>query len=186
MDLNLPVLPTGPSSNHFLFHSLLKVFVKTAQYFGVRDDVSHDPLSRSPETQMNEAAPVHGDIPRPVGLETNHHGNSTTHTLPSNQDAILLINHYFATVGLVLPYVDKAALVSQYLESNRESPPRFKRPFFALLTIICALSLKSLGNPQAEQYYLRALAVIDQQCVGGSSLELSKSWEIRSISFWRL
>lgn len=170
--LRLLSLYSGPSSNHFMFRSLSEVFVEASQLFGAKETQVQDPESSSPERRISEDAPTHTDLRKPVEQEHVPQGTGLFHTLPQYQDAILLINHYFATVGFVLPYVEKPTLVSQYLKTNNESPPKVRRSFFALVSIICALSLSSLGDDRAEVHYQRALSVLTPHCLRGSSLEL--------------
>lgn len=164
----------GPTSNHFMFRSLSEVFVKISSLFGVEGVSSHGLLSSLTSQQMSNGAPTHVDLTKPSEQELGVHANDTSYSLPRYQDAILWINHYFATTGVVLPYVEKATIVSQYLKASSESPPRFRRGFFALISIIWALSLSSLGDNNAETYYQRALAVLTPRCLRGSSIEIGR------------
>ncbi|OQV02391.1 Fungal specific transcription factor domain-containing protein [Cladophialophora immunda] len=183
----------GPSSNHFLFRSLTDVFVKISRIFVVGEVQSHEQPPIIPQRQTSESAPAHTDLRKTSDRDYRPDGGGICYALPRYQDAILLINHYFATVGLVLPYVDKAALVSQYLQASGQRPPHFRRGFFALISIVWALALNSLGNPQAETYYQRALTVLNPRCLRGSSLEIVQALLLiiayqqnsqRSISSW--
>ncbi|KIX92185.1 uncharacterized protein Z520_12066 [Fonsecaea multimorphosa CBS 102226] len=183
----------GPSSNHFMFRSLSEVFVEASQLFGADEPSTEGPLSTLPAQQASDDAPTHVDLRHPGDQEHFARGGGIPYILPRYQDTILLINHYFATVGLVLPYVDKASLLSHYLKASGENPPRFRRAIFSLISIICAFSLNSLENDQAEVYYQRALAVLDPRCLRESSVEIVQALLLilayqqnsqRSISSW--
>ncbi|KAK7900653.1 hypothetical protein LTR67_002936 [Exophiala xenobiotica] len=167
----------GPSSNHVLFRSLSDVFIEASRLFGAEEThVQQGPPSSLPEQPISDdAPPTHADMKTPSGQEHIAQNTDRSCVLPRYQDAILLINHYFATVGFVLPYVDKATLVSQYLKtSSSQTPRKFRRGFLALISIICALSLNSLGDDHAEIYYQRAMAVLSPRCLIESSLEIGK------------
>ncbi|KAK5307897.1 hypothetical protein LTR99_000869 [Exophiala xenobiotica] len=186
----------GPSSNHVLFRSLSDVFIEASRLFGAEEThVQQGPPSSLPEQQMSDdAPPTHADMKTPSGQEHIAQNTDRWYVLPRYQDAILLINHYFATVGFVLPYVDKATLVSQYLKtSSSQTPSKFRRGFLALISIICALSLNSLGDDHAEIYYQRAMAVLSPRCLIESSLEIVQALLLivayqqnsqRSVSSW--
>ena len=172
---NCLIGPSGPSSNHTLFRSLSDVFIEASRLFGAEETHIQGPPSSQPEQQISEdAPPTHADMKKPSGQEHITQNTDRSYILPRYQDAILLINNYFTTVGFVLPYVDKATLVSQYLKTSSQNPPKFRRGFFALISIICALSLSSLGDDHAEIYYQRAMAVLSPRCLRGSSLEIGK------------
>ncbi|KAK5213143.1 hypothetical protein LTR41_000722 [Exophiala xenobiotica] len=186
----------GPSSNHVLFRSLSDVFIEASPLFGAEEThVQQGPPSSLPEQPISDdAPPTHADMKTPSGQEHIAQNTDRWYVLPRYQDAILLINHYFATVGFVLPYVDKATLVSQYLKtSSNQTPRRFRRGFLALISIICALSLNSLGDDHAEIYYQRAMAVLSPRCLIESSLEIVQALLLivayqqnsqRSVSSW--
>lgn len=158
-----------------MFRSLSDVFIEASRLFGAEETHIQGPPSSLPEQQMSDDAPpppVHADMNTPSSQEHIAQNADHSHILPRYQDAILLINHYFATVGFVLPYVDKATMVSQYLKTSNQDPPKFRPEFFALISIICALSLSSLRDDHAEVYYQRAMAVLTPRRLRGSSIEL--------------
>jgi hypothetical protein len=99
-------------------------------------------------------------------------GSESIYSLPRDQDAILLLHHYFATIGQVLPYVENTVLLSQYAEGRSQNPPKFRRAFLVLLNAVWALALSSLRNAQAEKFYQRAIALLDQRCLRGSNVDL--------------
>ncbi|KAI1614677.1 fungal-specific transcription factor domain-containing protein [Exophiala viscosa] len=184
----------GLSSNHALFGSLSDVFIKASRLFGAEGtNIQGPPLTLPEQQRGDDAPPTHADMAKASGQEHNPQNNNRSYNLPRYQDAVLLINHYFTTVGFVLPYVDRATLVSQYLKITSQNPPNFRRGFFALISIICALSLSSLGDDHAEIYYQRAMAVLSPRCLRGSSLETVQALLLivayqqnsqRSVSSW--
>jgi hypothetical protein len=93
--------------------------------------------------------------------------------LPRDEDAIRLINHFFATVGLVLPYVSKLTLVLEYNQARRQDFSRLRRDFLALLNITWAHASSSLRISDAETFYRRALVLLDERTLRGTSQELS-------------
>ncbi|KIV79510.1 hypothetical protein PV11_07067 [Exophiala sideris] len=90
----------GLSSNHALFGSLSDVFIKASRLFGAEGtNIQGPPLSLPEQQGDNDAPPTHADMEKAGGQEHNAQNTNRSYNLPRYQDAVLLINHYFTTVG---------------------------------------------------------------------------------------
>lgn len=87
--------------------------------------------------------------------------------LPNHETLSTLINHFFATIGTVLPYISKPRLFAEIRRNHQLSTP-----FRALLNIVCAHASSSLRNSTAETFYRLSLALLDDCTLRGASLEL--------------
>ncbi|KAF2240182.1 hypothetical protein BU26DRAFT_386877, partial [Trematosphaeria pertusa] len=113
--------------------------------------------------------------------------------LPSDQDLLGLVNQFFATVGIVLPYVDKSFLLHDGTQLGQRAIWQSSKPGRALLNIICAHAAFTLRSTNAEVFYRRTLLILDELTLRGSSLELVQALLLlccfqqntqRSIASW--
>lgn len=171
----------GPTSNHALFRSLSDAFAHitrlhypSRQYpMGDSAHIDHGfTWSRSPVLTSYYGERVAKKESEPVSL----------YALPSDEHLVLLINHFFDTVGMVMPYVSKSDILSEYHRSRQENPRGVSRPMQALLNIICAFASSTLCSGSPEIYYHRALGLLDEKTLRGSSKELS---QLNQVSFRR-
>ncbi|KAH7391590.1 hypothetical protein BKA64DRAFT_756773 [Cadophora sp. MPI-SDFR-AT-0126] len=165
----------GPSSNHSMFRSLSVVLVEMSRLSGTGALLNRDPPPAAvvDTERQNDRVPVHADQQQPQHRGDTMQGSGCRYLLPRQQQLILLVNHYVATVGVVLPFVDKSTIISEYHVAARQSPPRFRRGFLSLISIMCALALSTLDDDDAETYYHQSLAALD--------LESSRGWSVETV-----
>ena len=94
--------------------------------------------------------------------------------LSNHQDLILSVNQFFSTVGMVLPYFNMSAILLECNRAREEKNKCISRPMRALLNMICAYASTTWPGRNPEVYYRQALALLDEQTLRGSSLELSQ------------
>jgi hypothetical protein len=96
------------------------------------------------------------------------------YTLPNRQNVTLLINQFSSTVGIVLPIANLSNLLYEYDRGARENNKQLPRSVRALLNIVCAYACYTIGGAETEEYYYRAVALLDEQTLRGSSLALGE------------
>ncbi|KAG4444378.1 hypothetical protein IFR05_000143 [Cadophora sp. M221] len=169
----------GPSSNHSIFRSIFVVLVEISRISeagGLRDATSGlgEDVGEDVERQ-NDSVPVHADQRQLRPRENTMPELDHRYLLPKYQQLILLVNHYFATVGVAIPFIDKSTIISQYHFGARQTPPRFCRGFLGLISILCALALRTLDDDDAEAYYHQSLTALDLGRSRGWSVETGSS-----------
>lgn len=95
------------------------------------------------------------------------------HALPTKADGLRLLDRFFSTTGVLLPYVSRTDLLEKYEKGRNSNPPRFTRVFLILLNVVWAHALASLCNGRAEVFYHRVMALLNPQTLQGSSYDLS-------------
>jgi hypothetical protein len=119
--------------------------------------------------QTRASSPL--ELDTSIGLDKEE-GSVDILALPNEQHAIQLINHFFATISLVLPYLDKATLITEYNQARRQDFRHARRDFLALVNVVWAYASGTLRDPDAETFYRRALALLDEPTLRGTSLKL--------------
>lgn len=94
------------------------------------------------------------------------------YTLPPKEEATLLLDRFFCTVNMVLPYISKSDLLEEYHKATEQCPPKFRRVLLALLNIVWAHASSSLGNPRQEDFYRRSVSLLDSRTIERPSYEL--------------
>jgi hypothetical protein len=162
----------GPTSNHALFRTLSGIFAHVVHIFSPSNQQHCTPSSardyhrftrRPPLLLPEKRLEIPKDTPDVVDICV----------LPDGQDVIPLISQFSTTVGIVLPFVNTSTILSEY-KRRRENNQQLPRPMEALVNIICAYTSSTLQNSNAKVYYRRALALLDEQTLRGSCLELSQ------------
>ncbi|OJD29037.1 transcriptional regulatory protein [Diplodia corticola] len=143
----------GPTSNHALFRSLSNIFAQTTS---LRNHTAT--LSRSTDGGNNFNPSDHGQI-------RSERRNAHPPSLPGHRELMGLINHFSHKVSGVFPFIT----ISSVIEGIDQNGPRKSR---ALLNIVCAHASTSMQCENAELFYRRALALLDERNLRGSSLEL--------------
>ncbi|OBT59093.1 hypothetical protein VE04_00706 [Pseudogymnoascus sp. 24MN13] len=160
----------GPTSNHALFRTLSGIFAHVVHIFSPSNQQHCTPSSardyhrftrRPPLLLPKQRLEIPKDTPDVVDICV----------LPDGQDVIPLISQFSTTVGIVLPFVNTSTILSEY-KRRRENNQQLPRPMEALVNIICAYTSSTLQNSNAKVYYRRALALLDEQTLRGSCLEL--------------
>lgn len=161
----------GPSSNHAFFRALSGIFAHTARICSPVEQHSMRRWARNHYTRAHTRPSTPPELNISIGLD-NERDVIDISILPREHDAIMLINHFFATVGLVLPFLNKSTLILEYNQARRQSFRNARRDFLALLNIIWAHASSSLRPPDAETFYRRALALLNERTLRGTSLKL--------------
>ncbi|TVY17262.1 Lactose regulatory protein LAC9 [Lachnellula arida] len=176
----------GPTSNHALFRGLSDSFAHLVNVISPskpqRSLVSsfRGPgfAGPAPASPTERELPILEDLP----------------TLSKDQDIAFLIYQFSTTVGLVLPFVNTTQLLNDYHRAQEHNLP-LPRPTRALLNIICAYASTTLRDPDSGAYYQKALALMDEKTLRGSSLELIQALLLicsfeqnnrRSVASWTL
>lgn len=175
----------GPTSNHALFRFLSGIFAQQAQQMslpqlsgsgGAQQNLRVERQPPSPESMRDELQREQRERPDKGGL----------YDLPNQASLNTLLNQFFATIGAVLPIVNRPTLPS----ANAKPLSRSAR---ALLNVSCAHATATTMSGQAEIFYRRALELLDERTMRGSTLELVQSLLLiclfqqnhqRSIASW--
>lgn len=162
----------GPTSNHALFRNLSGIFSHTAHIYITAQSHSEE---RSRSYRVCTIVPSSPSPPTPIEKDFgNRWAELELYTLPQEQELRFLINHFFATVGAILPFVSKPVVLAEYSRVRRESFKQLSRAFRALLNIICAHASSSLRGWDFKVFYQRSLALLDDRVLRGANIELGK------------
>lgn len=121
--------------------------------------------------------------PEDSGLRSQAHlGRSENNdlTLSGPLDTLKLLDHFFLSVGIVVPVLSKPHLLSEYhkvYSTNQSQSGGTKR---ALLYIVLAHGAASLGRNDHNIFYKRALTQLDDLKLQTTSIELSTAWLVFS------
>lgn len=162
----------GPTSNHALFRSLSDIFGNIVHTLS--PSKQQPPVVNSAQDSQKFSHLIPSSISvRRSELSRGMTNTVGVHHLPCDKDIMLLIDQFSITIGVVMPFIDTSNLLSEYSriqESNRRLPKSMQ----ALINIICAFGSSTFLNKDTEAYYCRAVALLDEQTLRGSSLELSQ------------
>lgn len=164
----------GPSSNHAFFRSVSFAFAHILSSAAPQHDHHSVSAARSRLRRPREYRP---GASRPI---VNERSIDVSY-LPPFSEAMRLTDHFFATVGTVLPIVSKSVLVTSYeslQEGGYSSKSSIKR---SLVNIIFALSHASFGQPESDLYYHRSMICLGKSQLQDASIELSKCLPTLSI-----
>ena len=163
----------GSSSNFAIFRHFSGIFALTTQIYISVQSQSQD------RTRTYRVSATIPSSPSPLVLVAQDPRNqlqgAELYALPQEQELRFLINHFFVTVGAVLPFVSKSAVLAEYSRVCRESFKHMSRTFRALLNIICAHASSSLHEWDSELFYQRSLALLDNRVLSSANMELSRS-----------
>jgi hypothetical protein len=98
--------------------------------------------------------------------------SDSVYHMPLLGDAMALFDRYFSTIGVVLPYIEKAAVVRDYHTAMQLEPSKQRRTSLAVLNIVWAHAAASLHSPLQETFYKRAVALLDSRDLERPSYEL--------------
>lgn len=103
--------------------------------------------------------------------------------LPSEGEAMRLIRKFFATTGLLFPYLDEEAFVETYQQLASSNVRSSRRSWLALLNMILAMAThagrdEELSGPEvgtnSNLFLQRALVLCEVEIRCASSLEIGK------------
>lgn len=161
----------GPTSNHALFRALSSAFAFRVPL--IFQSQQHSAESSAREHFIHPSLSSPSALPQSPPRQTDGRPKSVDpYALPSDQDLLGLVNQFFATVGIVLPYVDKSFLLHDGTQLGQRAIWQSSKPGRALLNIICAHAAFTLRSTNAEVFYRRTLLILDELTLRGSSLEL--------------
>lgn len=158
----------GPSSNHFLFRALSSHFAASLQNQDYRPSV---PVPGALPATSTEYEPTHDNRPNQGPNPESGIKISNIWYLPNKTIGDNLIEQYFATIGVIVPFIDRSDLLSKFASASKRSASR-SRPLWSLLNIIFAHASICLATSDPFRYYHRTLHLLDQQTLRGSSIEL--------------
>lgn len=160
--------PTGPTSNHAFFWQLTAGIDNLGYRSGYapRSQIQ----SQAQRKQSMAAQPDNAD-----------HQNETQDefsglAFPTRQLATSWIKHFFDNVGAVLPFVNEATVLQEVRRLN-DGPDsvQFMSPSWrALLSIIFAYALFTLGSESPERFYSHCLQLLDEKTLSSPSIESGK------------
>ena len=161
----------GPTSNHALFRNLSCVYAqRTRQYPSVRT-VSAEQTGTDdfvPSRPLSPKSSVHSIKEKP----NSDYSTLDPYAIPDFPELVRLINRFFVTIGAVMPYISKSALLFECQLVREGRIRELPRPSLALLNIVCAWALCSLRHADTEAFYHRTLNLLDERTLRGSCLEL--------------
>ncbi|KAF2107469.1 fungal-specific transcription factor domain-containing protein [Lophiotrema nucula] len=182
----------GPSSNHALFRTLSSAFANQIPLM-LHTEGS---VTESAQALSNNSLMHLAESPTTVRRPDNRWMQVDRYALPHESEMMRLTNRFFTTIGIVVPYIDRSALLPWLQASSHSRRPRLwstSRPARALINIICAHAALTLQSPDAEAFYRRTLALLDELTLRGSSIELVQALLLlcifqqntqRSIASW--
>jgi len=155
----------GPSSNHAFFRAISDTF---ARILGrATRKVS---ALRINETRVLDKTPQEKTSQTPG--RSHRSTSSSFSTLPPESEVLRLLDCYFASVGSMLPFVSKPALLGDYRRLRYEDTGPQSRVKRALLNVAFALASATLADGSSETFYHRSLACLDERRLRGASVEL--------------
>lgn len=122
-------------------------------------------------------------IPNGVRLAIERRETQALFTLPPGEETLALIQHFFASTGVLFPYIHENSFLNTYFQMRATTFHTVKRSWLGLLNIILAMatSTSSTSNLCATErteasdiFFCRARALCDKQIRHGTSLEVGK------------
>lgn len=100
----------------------------------------------------------------------------STLSFPTRQVATSWIKHFFDNVGAVLPFVNEATVLQEARRVNDgpDSVHLMSPSWRALLSIIFACALFTLGSESPERFYSHCLQLLDEKTLSSPSIESGK------------
>lgn len=158
--LRLLTCVRGPTSNHAVFRSLSGVFARMTSLRNCTSRFDHSVYGSDGDHETNNLASEDQTTQR-----QNEGDKVDPFSLPNNKDLMDLINRFSENIGMVFPFI----VTSSLIEGGNQKSSRIKR---ALLNIVCAYAASSLHMQDSEVFYRRALNLLDECTLRGSSIEL--------------
>lgn len=132
---------------------------------------------------------LHVSRPQTPRTETSKHSHQYSpgtepFILPDTADALALVDLFFATTGMLFPYIDRQELISKYHQLISTNLRTARKSWLGLLNMVLAMATSaSSGGPfsacersgQSDTFFRRAMRICDQEIRHGTSLETSMS-----------
>lgn len=143
---------------------------------------SQQHLADSPVREHPSLLPMSQSVSSPTDFTQAHVPRSAhestepidPYALPNDRELLVFVTQFFATIGMVLPYIDNLSLLLDSRQPSSKQPWLTSRPRRALLNIVCAHAAFTQHSEEAEVFYQRTLACLTEKTLRGSSLELGK------------
>jgi hypothetical protein len=154
-----------------MFRLLSKLFTRTAMQFLPAKNPTVQRFKLNPCSDCDER--------QRQGQRRNHThrvreitSSESVYHMPPLGDAMALFDRYFSTIGVVLPYIEKAAVVRDYHTAMQHEPSKRHRTSLAVLNIVWAHAAASLHSSLQETFYKRAVALLDSRDLERPSYDL--------------
>ncbi|KAF7517657.1 hypothetical protein G7054_g13738 [Neopestalotiopsis clavispora] len=169
----------GPSSNITFMRKIRRGLTHVLKDRAVHIDPTPRRSRSPPPTSLAISRPQ-----SPTSRPSNHHANGTSMTdtlsLPSPAEARTLVDTYFATTGVLFPFVHKATFMDTFEQARRENFRTLRRSWLALLNIILAMATTIESTlyvsaadraARAEMFFARSEALCIKATMSGTTLE---------------
>lgn len=153
--------------------------------------VQIDPVPRrtgsSPEASLAITRP---QSPGSQPLHISDASMADSLSLPSPDEVHALVEDYFATTGVLFPFVHKATFMEALVKAQRENFRALRRSWLGLLNIILAMAtttesimFKSTSDraARAEVFFSRSEALSIKQTMSGTTVETGISHIMQKI-----
>ncbi|KIW04384.1 uncharacterized protein PV09_04668 [Verruconis gallopava] len=155
----------GAASNHAFVRTLSAAFAyQIPLMVQSQQHVSRNPGQYHSNSSFRSPSPS----PEQTRRRRDAHRIVEPFVVPQEQELVELLNHFFITTGAVLPFVEKSA----FLPLTKDAVWRTTRSGRALLNIICAHASLTVNPTNAEDFYDRAVVLLEAYTLHGASLEL--------------
>lgn len=103
------------------------------------------------------------------------------YTLPSEEETMVLIRHYFRDTGFLFPYIHEDTFMQTYSQMRKDNLYKVRKSWLGLLNLIMAFAATTKidsGVPAEERikgsevFYQRAVGLCQNQIMRGTSLEI--------------
>ncbi|KAL3469795.1 hypothetical protein BJX99DRAFT_267878 [Aspergillus californicus] len=159
----------GPSSNYAMIRLLSKLYTETTMQFPPANTHTVQALKLPCSDCEERQQPQRSSHTNRVGEISS---SRDIYHLPPLGEAMALLERYFSTIGVVLPYIKKATAVDVYHTALQHEPSKRCRTSLAVLNIVWAHAAASLGLSQRETFYQRSVALLDSRDLERPSYEL--------------
>ncbi|ETS83703.1 hypothetical protein PFICI_05579 [Pestalotiopsis fici W106-1] len=169
----------GPSSNITFMRK-----IRRGLTFVLKDrSIQLDPVprrSRSPPPASLAISRPQSPRSRPSDPHPNGTSMADSLSLPSPAEARTLVETYFATTGVLFPFVHKATFMDTFEQARRANFRTLRRSWLALLNIILAMATTiestlfisaSDRAARAEVFFARSEALCIKLTMSGTTLE---------------
>lgn len=120
------------------------------------DDISHKDIDHLPRSFQKSHQYTETTIDQPVGVPPE----------PDPQELVCLVRQYQESIGPLFPFIN----TSNILEESDHCRARQ-----ALMNIVCAHAASTTPDTDPTIFYRRALALLDETTLRGSSIDLLKA-----------
>jgi hypothetical protein len=161
----------GPTSNHALFRKLSATFAHSLRQL----------YSQSYADTIGNKTYHHTDktATAAIGYQPPHQvtdiRSTTARAIPASGHALFLIDQFFTSIGLVLPFVEKEQVLGQWHHVHQVGHLQCRKSSLVLLNMIWAHASHSLHHDSdAHNFTLRASHFLSAQDLAAADVEMCK------------